>query len=289
LPENIGNLFHLNSLDLSNNQLTNLPESIGKLDKLPYLNLSSNQLTSLPESIGNLFRLKWLSIQNNKLDSLPKSIGNLAQLTHLDLDISQLNSLQDELPRIINLTEIHLYNDRPIGLPENIKNLAQLTNLYIYSSSLTDLSVLQKVPNLINVHFLNVRLPRQYWTRVSDWKPEWLLQEDNVEIRSTLIEQLGYEKICQKLNAITINIWREYTLLRIDRVEPIYDLSFYPVVGELINDRPIDYEAMLLLKMICPSTGHIHILRVPPEMMSAEEAITWVNSGIHPDQFAVQA
>jgi leucine-rich repeat protein SHOC2 len=45
---------------------------------------------------------------------------------------------------------------------------------------------------------------------------------------------------------------------------------------------------MLLLKMTCPSTQHIHILRVPPEMVSAEAAITWVNHGIHPDEFAVK-
>ena len=45
---------------------------------------------------------------------------------------------------------------------------------------------------------------------------------------------------------------------------------------------------MVLLKMICPSTAHIHILRVPPEMVSAEAAITWVNHGIHPDRFSIQ-
>jgi leucine-rich repeat protein SHOC2 len=44
---------------------------------------------------------------------------------------------------------------------------------------------------------------------------------------------------------------------------------------------------MTLLKMNCPSTGHIHILRVPPEMTSGEAAITWVNHGIHPDRIAV--
>jgi leucine-rich repeat protein SHOC2 len=45
---------------------------------------------------------------------------------------------------------------------------------------------------------------------------------------------------------------------------------------------------MVLLKITCPSTHHIHILRVPPEMTSAEAAITWVNHGVHPDEFAVQ-
>jgi hypothetical protein len=67
--------------------------------------------------------------------------------------------------------------------------------------------------------------------------------------------------------------------LKIDAVETIYEED---------DDEPIDREPMVLLKMTCPSTGHIHILRVPPEMTSAEAAITWVNHGIHPDEFAVQ-
>ena len=129
------------------------------------------------------------------------------------------------------------------------------------------------------VLFANVELPRRYWSKFIDWKPEWLLDEDNVEIRRRIIEQLGYEKICERLNAINIDTWREYTLLKIDRVEIIYDRD---------TEQEIDREPMLLLKMTCPSTGHIHILRVPPEMTSAEVAITWVNHGIHPDEFAVQ-
>jgi leucine-rich repeat protein SHOC2 len=95
-----------------------------------------------------------------------------------------------------------------------------------------------------------------------------LLDEKNAEIRQVLIQQIGYDRICQELDAIDIDTWREYTLLKIG--------------------ADIDEESMVLLKMTCPSTGHIHILRVPPEMTSAEAAITWVNHGIHPDQFIIQ-
>jgi leucine-rich repeat protein SHOC2 len=115
-----------------------------------------------------------------------------------------------------------------------------------------------------------LKLPRRYWTKLSEWKSEWLLNEYNAEIRRVLIERLGYERICNDLGAITLDIWREYALLKITSVEPI------------------DREPMVLLKMTCPSTQYIHILRVPPEMVSAEAAITWVNHGIHPDEFAVQ-
>ena len=88
--------------------------------------------------------------------------------------------------------------------------------------------------------------------------------------------------MCNELDAIAIDTWREYTLLTIDGiVDHIYE-------GDADDDELIDTELMVFLKMTCPSTGHIHILRVPPEMTSAEAAITWINHGIHPDKFAVQ-
>jgi leucine-rich repeat protein SHOC2 len=66
--------------------------------------------------------------------------------------------------------------------------------------------------------------------------------------------------------------------LKIDGIEKIYNR------GSII----VNTEPMVLLKMTCPSTAHIHILRVPPEMTSAEKAITWVNHGIHPNSFDMQ-
>ncbi|WP_310486814.1 hypothetical protein [Chamaesiphon sp. VAR_69_metabat_338] len=106
------------------------------------------------------------------------------------------------------------------------------------------------------------------------------MDESNATIRSILLGQLGYEKILNELNAVTIDTWREYTLLEIDGIEQIYietEFSGY-----------LETESIAILKMTCPSTGHIHILRVPPGLMSAEAAITWIDRGIHPDKFTVQ-
>jgi internalin A len=82
-----------------------------------------------------------------------------------------------------------------------------------------------------------------------------------------LIERIGYDRLCCELQAVELDTWQEYTLLEIDNadVEPIY-----------------------LLKMTCPSTGHIHALRVPPDVESAKEAIRWVNWDIDPEKFSVQ-
>lgn len=95
------------------------------------------------------------------------------------------------------------------------------------------------------------------------------------------------KKNSKRYRKIEIDTWRKYTLLKIDRVEAIYEdiHAHMPIESKIMV---VDREPMVLLKMTCPSTAHIHILRVPPEMTSAEAAITWVNHGIHPDKFAVQ-
>ena len=100
------------------------------------------------------------------------------------------------------------------------------------------------------------------------WQASWLLTEPNAELRRVLIQGIGYGRICQELQATEIDSWREYTLLRID--------------------NNIDVEPIHLLKMICPSTKHIHATRVPPHIHSAKEAITWMNWDIDPEEFAVE-
>ena len=107
------------------------------------------------------------------------------------------------------------------------------------------------------------------------WQASWLLTEQNAEVRRVLIQAIGYPRICQELQATELDTWQEYTLLKIE--------------------NNIDIEPIYLLKMTCPSTGHLHALRVPPKVRSssratltAKEAISWVNWGIDPEEFQVQ-
>lgn len=82
-----------------------------------------------------------------------------------------------------------------------------------------------------------------------------------------LIQQLSYERLCQELAAKTLDSWREYTLLNIGYV---------------------DVEPIHLLKMTCPSTNYTHVLRMPPHITRAREAIRWINWDIDPEAFAVE-
>ncbi|MBZ8182796.1 DUF6745 domain-containing protein [Oscillatoria salina] len=114
-----------------------------------------------------------------------------------------------------------------------------------------------------------VTLPEKYG-KISPnlWQAKWLLEENNAELRRVLIQRIGYEKICQDLQTICLDSWQEYELLK-------------------INDE-LDIEPIQLLKMNCPSTGQIHVLRVPPTLQTAQEAITWINWGIDPNEFSIQ-
>jgi leucine-rich repeat protein SHOC2 len=259
-------------LNISGNQLTTLPESIGSLIHLTILDLDENRFTKLPDSICNLSKLNILNLDDNQLIELPKNIGNLSKLNTLYIRYNQLAILPDSIGDLTNLTVLYLNENNLTKIPTSIGSLHKLTTLDIEGNLLSNLGILNSLDKLRDVYFLGANLPRQYWMNFNEWNPQWLLYEDNVEIKRVLIQQVGYEKICRELNAVEIDSWREYTLLRIDVIERYYGSE----------------EPMVLLKMTCPSTGHIHILRVPPEMTSAEAAITWVNHGIHPDEFSVQ-
>ncbi|WP_293074622.1 DUF6745 domain-containing protein [Moorena sp. SIO3H5] len=114
-----------------------------------------------------------------------------------------------------------------------------------------------------------VTLPEKYGTvNPNQWQAGWLLEEPNAELRRILIEGIGYARICQDLEAQRLDSWQEYTLLTIN------------------ND--IDIEPIFLLKMTCPSTNFVHIIRVPPHVESAREAIRWVNWDTDPEEFLVQ-
>lgn len=83
-----------------------------------------------------------------------------------------------------------------------------------------------------------------------------------------LIQIIGYEKILDELAAIKLDYWREYELLKIE--------------------QNLDLEPVVLLKMTCPSTNKINVLRVPPKIKSAREAITWINWRIDPEEFSLE-
>ncbi|MBW4554236.1 MAG: hypothetical protein KME35_24500 [Aphanocapsa sp. GSE-SYN-MK-11-07L] len=124
-----------------------------------------------------------------------------------------------------------------------------------------------------------VKLPPEYGRlHPHQWQANWVLSEQNAEVRRVLIEGIGYGRLCQELQAHTLDTWREYTLLTVKIPTKGY------VGGQEVEEEPIH-----LLKMTCPSTNHIHVLRVPPKLRSARAAARWVNWDIDPAGFEAES
>ena len=75
--------------------------------------------------------------------------------------------------------------------------------------------------------------------------------------------------------------------------------TFLQQVGGLVRDRDQDAggerqlvyvpfeddEPLMVLKVTCPSTGHIHLLRVPPHMRSCHQAAAWIAGFDNPNDY----
>lgn len=129
LPESLQYLTHLKVLILRYNQLTQIPDWIGDLNCLETLNINVNNLNKLPVSIGALSYLRELSLWKNELIHLPSTIGNLANLEILNLRLNQLKSLPKTIGSLSSLQELNLHDNHLTHLPLSIGDLKNLKNL----------------------------------------------------------------------------------------------------------------------------------------------------------------
>ncbi|HEY1170658.1 MAG TPA: COR domain-containing protein [Verrucomicrobiae bacterium] len=137
LPEALGQLTHLSSLDLSNNQLAALPEWLGHLTQLRSLDLSGNQLSGLPESLGHLTQLQSLNLSDNGLRMLPPYLGQFDQLKSLELRNNELITLPETLGQLTQLQSLNVSDNKLKSIPEWISQLAQLQSLDVAGNQLT--------------------------------------------------------------------------------------------------------------------------------------------------------
>ncbi|XP_071724574.1 disease resistance protein L6-like [Rutidosis leptorrhynchoides] len=158
LPETIGNLKSLLTLDVSHSWIRMLPNSIGGLVKLRRLNLSKCfKIKKLPDSVGQLQSLVELDLSSTSLGHLPDSIGNLKQLTVLRMShIIGITKLPREIGLLEKLEELeasgchHLTGE----IPEEIGRLSLLRILDLSFTRISRLPI--TVYYLSNLQTLNL-------------------------------------------------------------------------------------------------------------------------------------
>lgn len=110
-PTCIPELLHLRILDVANNALTAIVERGDiELPCLQSLDLTENRLTQMPEM------LKWtelltLVVAGNRLTSVPESIIPLKKLKHVDLSRNDIKKLDERLGLMDTLTMIRIANN----------------------------------------------------------------------------------------------------------------------------------------------------------------------------------
>lgn len=95
-----------------------------------------------------------------------------------------------------------------------------------------------------------------------------ILNTENVELRRVLIERLGYETFLQQVGGMVRDRDQDAGGER-----------------QLVCIMFEDDEPLMVLKVTCPSTGHTHVLRVPPFMRSCHQAAAWIAGFDNPNDY----
>ncbi|KAM8877887.1 leucine-rich repeat-containing protein 28 isoform 1-T3 [Synchiropus picturatus] len=134
IPEAIGNLARLQSLDLSNNSLLHLCPEIGRLRSLRHLRLSNNHLKSLPAEIGDLKDLETLEISLNQLVSLPFRLHRCISLQTLIADHNKLSYIPRHLSLLNRLNQLSLAANQLTYLPPDLGRSRELQFVFVDSN-----------------------------------------------------------------------------------------------------------------------------------------------------------
>lgn len=141
-------------------------------------------------------------------------------------------------------------NGNPTGIERQWDNTGKLISvkLHLWASWTTAKELLEYLEGLLLKEALTV---------------EHILKVKNAELRRILIEDMGYERFVAQLDAQIIEQDGDRELLKVD----------FP-----------NEESMCFVKVRCPSTGSYYMLRVPPTMKTAKEAVAWT-FGFHEDTY----
>ena len=80
IPEELGDLYQLKTLNIACNQIRRLPKTIGKLSKLQELRANGNKLQEIPQELGKCRLVKMLLFNENELGGVPSELAECTRL-----------------------------------------------------------------------------------------------------------------------------------------------------------------------------------------------------------------
>lgn len=162
LPESIGGLTYLETLDLYDNELEELPKTIGNLKNLRELSLSYNKLKFLPNNIGELANLERLTFAENNLVEFPEDIWKLTKIDSDDIQSYFFDTDGIEATALTKIVKFKISENKK-GKTE-IKTLKDAFKLYLMGYELSELGdqLFDTMRYKIRIDFKNMKFHDAY-------------------------------------------------------------------------------------------------------------------------------
>lgn len=265
LPDSIGKLSSLVTLDLSENRITALPATIGGLSSLTRLDLHSNRITELPDSIGGLLSLVFLDLRGNQLTSLPASFGRLIRLEELDLSSNMLPVLPDTIGSLVSLKILNVETNDIEEIPHSIGNCTKLRELRADYNRLKALP--EAVGKIQSLEILSVRYNnlKQLPTTMSS-----LINLKELDVSFNELESVP-ESLCFATSLVKMNIGNNFADMRslprsIGNLEMLEELD---ISNNQIRVLPDSFRMLTRLRVLRVEENP---LEVPPRHIAEKGA-----------------
>jgi len=126
LPEEIRDLYHLERLYLSRNNIREIPNWIGDLQELRSISLYGNKIAELPEALRALKNLKKIDMEKNELTIVPEWISELSNLEYIDFSRNNIAYLPECMKFLKKITYLDLRGNLIREPPEWLPELTEL-------------------------------------------------------------------------------------------------------------------------------------------------------------------
>ncbi len=136
---NLSSLFGVKEILVDSNhsqKLSEIPENIGDLTNLESLNLSFNNITLIPDSLYHLKCLKYLNLSRNKLQRIPAFISKMKLLKDIVVYANPFKELDDNLA-----FKTYPYNHQYNKDKEEYEPIVYAKNILVINSSWLEIPI----------------------------------------------------------------------------------------------------------------------------------------------------
>ncbi|ESO82713.1 hypothetical protein LOTGIDRAFT_155730 [Lottia gigantea] len=258
---------HLQSLNLSDNNLMVFPLPVCRMRSLIELNLASNKLEEIPSTIGDLVNLKLLHLHNNRLQYLPEVIMEMRNLNVVVLAFNRFTTI----PSVLLQSKLAVY---------------KLDSL-IMAGNLVESLPIDLLSEMSHVKKIDLRMNKLKVSTV-DMTKFYLLQHiTHLDIRDNLIEELDIRAIraleylnCErnKLTSLQLNgsalknLYASHNNIKIFTISPKaeYVTSIDVSFNEICELPSWIGDCFFLVKI---DASHNHLNKLPEKLLDGAQKL----------------